>query len=139
MKIPVIWACAFLIVSTPSAMGADKSLGHAEYESKCVACHGAAGKGDGWLAGHLKSGVPSLTRLKRNNGGVFPFDSVYQIIDGRKEVLLHGPRQMPVWGSIYRVDSEKQYDIQSGQYVADESATRARILALIDYLSRLQE
>ncbi len=139
MKIPSSWAFAILIALPACALAADKSLGQLEYESKCVMCHGAAGKGDGWFSGYLKSGSPSLTRLKRNNGGVFPFDSVYQVIDGRKEVLVHGPRQMPVWGAVYRVESERQYDIYSGQYVTDEGVTRARILALIEYISRLQE
>ncbi len=139
MKILGTWACAILVALPACALAADKSLGQLEYESKCVMCHGAAGKGDGWFSGHLKGSMPSLTRLKRNNGGVFPFDSVYQVIDGRKEVLVHGPRQMPVWGAVYRVETDRQYDIYSGQYVAAEGVTRARILALIEYISRLQE
>ncbi len=139
MRILSAWAAAALIALPACALAAEKSLGQLEYESKCVMCHGAAGKGDGWFASHLKRGMPTLTRLKRNNGGVFPFDSVYQVIDGRKEVLVHGSREMPVWGRVYRVESEKQYDIYSGQYMADEGVTRARILALIEYISRLQE
>lgn len=118
---------------------ADMSLGQREYESKCVMCHGATGKGEGWLAGHLKRRPPSLARLKSDNGGVFPFDHVYQVIDGRKEVQLHGPREMPVWGGVYRVESDKVYDSPLGQYFADDGIVRARILALIEHISRLQE
>ena len=118
---------------------ADKSIGQREYESKCAMCHGATGKGDGWLSGHLKRGLPSLTQLKKSNGGVFPFDHVYQVIDGRKEVQLHGPREMPVWGAVYRVESDKVYDSPLGQYFADDGMVRARILALIEHISRLQE
>lgn len=139
MKLLSAWAVAALIALPACVLAADKSLGQLEYESKCVMCHGAAGKGDGWFARHLKSAAPTLTRLKRDNGGVFPFDSVYQVIDGRKEVLVHGPRKMPVWGAVYRVESDKQYDIYSGQYLVDEGVIRARILALIEYISRLQE
>ena len=83
--------------------------------------------------------TPSLTQLKKNNGGVFPFDRIYQVIDGRKEVLVHGPREMPVWGGVYRVETDKVYDTYLGQYLADDGMVRARILALIEYLSQLQE
>lgn len=133
------WAAAVLIAMPAGAATVEKSLGQREYEAKCVMCHGASGKGEGWFTKHLKSPTPTLTRLKRNNGGVFPFDSVYQVIDGRKEVLVHGSREMPAWGAVYRVDLEKQFDIYSGQYIVDEGVTRARILALIEYISRLQE
>lgn len=118
---------------------AEKSVGQWQYESKCVMCHGVIGKGDGWLSEFLKSRPPSLTQLQKNNGGVFPFDRIYQVIDGRKEVQVHGPRDMPVWGGVYRVESDKVYDSHLGQYYADDGMVRARILALIEYISRLQE
>jgi len=118
---------------------AEKSVGQREYEGKCVSCHGATGKGDGWLSEYLKRRPPSLTQLRKNNGGVFPFDRVYQVIDGRKVVQVHGPRDMPVWGGVYRVESDKVYDSYLGQYFADDGVVRARILALIEYISRLQE
>ena len=102
-------------------------------------CHGVTGKGDGWFSEYLKHRTSSLTQLKKNNGGVFPFDRIYQVIDGRKEVQVHGPREMPVWGGLYRVDSENTYDSYFGQFYADEGVIRARILALIEYISQLQE
>lgn len=46
-----------------------------------------------------------LTELAKNNRGVFPFDRVHQIIDGRAEVKDHGPRDMPVWGYAFRHQS----------------------------------
>ena len=70
---------------------------------------------------------------------MFPFDRIYQVIDGRKEVQVHGPREMPVWGGVYRVESEKTYDWYFGQFYVDEGIVRARILALIEYISQLQE
>ena len=121
------------------AHAAEKSIGQREYESKCVMCHGVTGKGDGWLSEYLKRSPPSLAQLQKNNGGVFPFDRTYQVIDGRKEVQVHGPRDMPVWGGVYRVESDKAYDSYLGQYFADDGMIRARILALIEYISRLQE
>jgi len=102
-------------------------------------CHGASGKGDGWFTSFLKTRPLSLTQLKKDNGGVFPFDRVYQAIDGRKKVLVHGPRSMPVWGGVYRDESGKEYDTYFGLVYVDEGMVRARILALTEYISQLQE
>ena len=43
----------------------------------------------------------NLTVLTKKNNGVFPFEAVYEVIDGRKEVTAHGTREMPVWGRRY--------------------------------------
>src|SRR5688572_15341845 len=118
---------------------ADRSIGQREYESKCAMCHGATGEGDGWFAQHLKRTPSSLTQLQRKNGGVFPFDRIYQVIDGRKEVQVHGPRTMPVWGNVYRAESDKTYGSALERYFADDGMVRARILALTEYISRLQQ
>jgi len=131
--------CLFFSLTSLPVPAAEKSIGQREYETKCVMCHGVTGKGDGWFTAFLKVRPSTLTRLKKNNGGVFPFDRVYQVIDGRKEVLVHGPRQMPVWGAQYRVESGRQYDTYYGLAYVDEGVVRARILALIDYISQLQE
>jgi mono/diheme cytochrome c family protein len=130
---------ALTLVAPVFTLAAEKSIGQREYEGKCAMCHGVTGKGDGWFSEYLKHRTSSLTQLKRNNGGVFPFDRTYQVIDGRKEVQVHGPREMPVWGGVYRVDSEKTYDSYFGQFYVDEGIVRARILALIEYISQLQE
>jgi len=130
---------ALLAVAVPTlASAADGSIGQREYEAKCVMCHGVNGEGDGWFAQHLKRSPSSLTQLQKRNGGVFPFDRIYQVIDGRKEVTVHGPRTMPVWGSVYRMESDKAYGTALEQYFADDGMVRARILALTEYISRLQ-
>jgi mono/diheme cytochrome c family protein len=133
------WICISMLLPAGMAAAAEKSIGQREYERKCIMCHGAAGKGDGWLTQFLKARPATITELKKRNGGVFPFDRVYQVIDGRKEVLAHGPRDMPVWGAVYRVDSGREYDSYYGLVYVDEGMVRASILALIEYISRLQE
>lgn len=131
--------CLSLLLPAAIAAAAEQSIGQREYESRCVMCHGDSGKGDGWFTRFLKTRPSSIARLKKSNGGVFPFDYVYQVIDGRKEVSVHGPRDMPVWGAVYRAESGKPFDPYYGLTYADEGMVRARILALIEYISQLQE
>jgi mono/diheme cytochrome c family protein len=112
--------------------------GKYEYEAHCAVCHGLSGKADGPFAQQLKSGtvVPNLTELSRRNNGMFSFMRVYQIIDGTQSMAAHGPREMPVWGPRYKSEAgENFYD----DYRADvEAFARARILALTEYVYRLQ-
>jgi len=113
-------------------------IGQAEYMNKCAVCHGASGKGDGGAVDLLKVAPADLTVLSKKNGGVFPVDRVYQVIDGRQAVQGHGSRDMPIWGSIYKKETA-----EAGAYFFEMPYTmdmyvRVRILALIDYLSRIQ-
>ena len=114
------------------------SLGKFEYRNSCVQCHGASGKGDGWLGGFLNKPPSDLTILQKNNGGVFPVERVYKIIEGSEDVLVHGPREMPVWGNRFR--ARPQNDEDAG-FATDEDVreyARTRILALIEHLSTIQ-
>lgn len=117
----------------------DVDVGAFEYRSSCAACHGLSGKGDGPMAGRLKERSTDLTRLARDNGGVFPTQRIYEVIDGRKEVGAHGTREMPVWGTHYLDETSFQYRYtESMGPAAYEALVRARIMALVDYLNRLQ-
>ena len=138
MKIfKLIGASATIIAATgmTTAVAADKvDLGKREYDSNCIACHGKDLKG-GTYVDFLKVTPPDLTQLSRKNGGVFPLEHVYAVIDGRQEVKVHGPRDMPIWG--------RDYQIKTGQHYVDmnhdpEMFVRGRIFALIDYLNRMQ-
>lgn len=131
-----------LISLSVNALALDRSdikldVGKMEYDSACAVCHGLTGKGDGPLKSQLTKPVPDLTVLAKNNKGIFPFDRVYQIIDGRQEVKAHGPREMPVWGRAFNTETSIYFDNYPPQ--DSESAVRSRILALTEYLYRLQE
>jgi mono/diheme cytochrome c family protein len=128
---------AMLVGLSATAVAADKlDIGKMQYESACAVCHGPLGKGDGPLRSQLVSRVPDLTMLARNNSGVFPFDRVYQIIDGRQEIKAHGPREMPVWGRGFNMQSSIFFE--NYPPYDTESNARSRMLALTEYLYRLQ-
>jgi hypothetical protein len=128
-----------LISLSNTVFAAEKvDVGKNEYNSACAVCHGLTGKGDdGPLKSLLARPVPNLTVLAKNNNGVFPFDRVFQIIDGRQEVKAHGPREMPIWGNAFNNQSSLYFDNYPPK--DSESAARSRILALTEYLYRLQD
>jgi mono/diheme cytochrome c family protein len=68
----------------------------------CSNCHGQDATGNGPVA-HLLTAPPSdLTLLKREGMEKFPFEEVYLYsIDRRKNVNLHGYKQMPTWGDAF--------------------------------------
>ncbi|MEL6324972.1 MAG: hypothetical protein AAFQ84_12160 [Pseudomonadota bacterium] len=73
-----------------------------EFMFSCASCHGTDAKGAGYLARYFRDVNPGdLTQLAAKNGGVFPIERVFAVIDGRNQVATHGPRQMPVWGALY--------------------------------------
>jgi mono/diheme cytochrome c family protein len=127
-------ACFGLALDGTAADRVD--VGKLQYESACAVCHGMAGKGDGPLRAQLVRPVPDLTVLASNNRGVFPFDRVYQTIDGRLDVGAHGPREMQVWGRVFSMQSSIYFENYPPHDVA--SAARSRILSLTEYLYRLQ-
>ena len=136
------------ILASPLATHAQKSfdLGKSEYESKCAICHGPIAKGDGVYLKFMNlhelkaKGTGDLTVLARRNGGVFPLKQVYEYIDGTSEVLAHGPRDMPIWGKSYRHQAQKEFRDEDFERAPFDPAmyTRTRILALTDYLNRIQ-
>lgn len=119
---------------------ADTSAGRRDYEHNCAMCHGITGNGSGWLTQYLLVPVPSITELKKSNGGVFPAKRIYEVIDGTKEIKLHGSRSMPVWGRAFLLDEvAKKFGGASGTSRASDDVVRARIRALVDYIATLQE
>jgi hypothetical protein len=127
-------------LSLPGTLFAQEDLGKREYEANCAVCHGLEGKGDGPLAASLKQRVPSLTRLIKENDGIFPFERVYMTIDGTIEEPLpaHGTRDMPVWGDEYKAEVYERHGRYFGGMIA-KGIINGRILALIAYIGGLQE
>jgi mono/diheme cytochrome c family protein len=95
------------------------------FRTYCASCHGVSGRGNGPLADQLRRPPPDLTQFTRRNGGMFPSERVYRIVEGR-DVASHGDREMPVWGDIFKAGS-------SGP------AVKARIDAIVRYLAGIQE
>ncbi len=82
--------------------------GEASYMMYCANCHDPEAEGFGDAVGNLTTLPSDLTTLKRDNGGEFPAERVYQSIDGRIDVEAHGPREMPVWGNVWPADEADQ-------------------------------
>ncbi|CAH1747739.1 Cytochrome c domain-containing protein [Thauera humireducens] len=136
-KVRSMFATAALLISFGAAATQPiVDVGRLEYEGACAVCHGSTGKGDGVFASQLVAKVPDLTTLASRNKGVFPFDHVYQTIDGRTEVAAHGSREMPVWGRGFRQQSSMYFSTVPADNT--ESVARSRILALTEYIYRLQ-
>jgi mono/diheme cytochrome c family protein len=117
-------------------------FGRREFLLSCAVCHGVTGKGDGIYRELLKKSPSDLTRLATENSGVFPFQRIYEIIDGRQDVKAHGPRDMPIWGAIFRKEGEKAEPASPGDSNVPhdpEMYARTRIVELIEYVRRLQE
>jgi mono/diheme cytochrome c family protein len=139
----VLTIAALIMMGTGGyASAAEKMLkadpGKREYENSCALCHGKDGKGAGAITDLLKKAPTDLTTLAKKNHGVFPFDRVYAVIDGREMVRAHGDRDMPAWGDRYSSDSVKAAEYYMDVPYDAEMYARARILSLIDYLDRIQ-
>jgi mono/diheme cytochrome c family protein len=107
---------------------ATSTSGKQTYKRYCAACHGAAARGDGPVAGVLTSPVPDLTTLAKRHGGKFPYDYVMDVLRFGTRFAAHGSSDMPIWGAIFA--STDNYD---------QAAVRKRIKDLADYLASLQE
>ena len=129
-RVVTLFGSATLFISAAALAQTSFDVGKRQYESACAVCHGVSGKGDGPYRQFLIKPPSDLTILAKSNGGVLPVSRLYEVIDGRWQVLAHGPREMPVWGRgfIYLDSADLTSDPLAG----------VRILAVIDYINRLQ-
>lgn len=111
-------------------------LGRREFESNCATCHGIDARGDGPMKPFLAHEPTDLTTLARRRGGRFPASQLADLIDGRGLVGPgpHGTREMPIWGRVYREQTDAQVSP-----LPPEWSVRGRILALVKYLETLQQ
>ncbi len=131
------WAAVLLWVSgSLMVMGASAQtrvdFGKRQYDANCAVCHGPTGKGDGIYVDLLKRPTSDLTTMARRNGGVFPVAWAFEVIDGTAG-SGHGTRDMPIWGDEFRVQAEAAVEANYSAFYV-----RGRILALVEYLNRLQ-
>lgn len=98
------------------------------YAAYCASCHGADGKGNGPAASALKTAPTDLTQIQKSNGGKFPSDHVYEVINGRASTPAHGSAEMPVWGPVFRrLSSSRDAEVQQ------------RITNLTEYIQSMQQ
>jgi mono/diheme cytochrome c family protein len=127
-----------------SVQAEDFDIGKSEFRSSCASCHGLDGKGKGPVSDQLKVSPSDLTLLAQNNNGVFPTGPVYETISGSKIISAHGVREMPIWGERFNPivnlphDVDPSYWTLAGPDQSPEVVVRKRILAVIDYLNRIQ-
>jgi hypothetical protein len=113
--------------------------GKTEFQSSCASCHGIDAKGNGPLSKELKTHPTDLTVLTKKHSGVFPFNYIYKVIDGRNEIRGHGSREMPVWGYRFRPLPNFADDYILSPSLSPELIVDSRIRAVIDYLNRIQK
>lgn len=129
---------AALAVSVALSAGsalADAEAGREDFRTRCAACHGPTGEGDGPVAAQLKTPPVDLTVLRDENGGVFPRDQVIAVIDGRDWLDAHGARAMPIWGEIFEAQASKALE---GQFSNPEDLVIERVEDIVDYIETLQ-
>jgi mono/diheme cytochrome c family protein len=123
-----------LLVSRFSAMNVwAATTGKQDFEENCASCHGKDGRGHG-EALYVIPGIkpPDLTKLSRNNRGVFPAEEVYQSIDGRAGIPAHSRLDMPFWGTVFQ-EGGKEFTPDS------EAKANERISNIVSYIKSIQQ
>jgi mono/diheme cytochrome c family protein len=95
------------------------------YRAYCSSCHGADGRGTGPAAAALKSVPADLTKL-RDSTGTFPELKIYNLLTLASASPVHGTKDMPTWGDLFRQANE------------DQMVMKVRVYNLISYLKAMQ-
>ena len=113
------------------------ALGRADYRDNCASCHGVTGKGDGPMRSSLVKPPADLTTIAQRNGGQFPQELIWELIDGRwsEDGGPHGSREMPVWGQEFK---KRAMNKPGDSSRTAEWSARLRIISLLKYLEDIQ-
>jgi hypothetical protein len=158
----VTTAAVMTIVFYARAQDADR--GQIEFLLNCAGCHGTDAKGSGPQSATLHIKPVDLTLLAKRNHGRFDPGAVYQMIDGRNARLSHHSADMPIWGCRHQTPlpalpasttkrkkkipkrilsqmrpHENELDSLLDLPCDSEAAIRERLLAIVSYLSLVQE
>ena len=125
------------IVAQPAAQSAragepprliiESMTGEDSFRFYCATCHGLGGRGDGPVAGSLKTPPPDLTLVTKRHGGAFPRAEIVSFVTGVSDKLpTHGPSDMPVWGPIFRALDPS------------DARVRIRIENIVNFIESLQ-
>jgi hypothetical protein len=134
-----VWSGVLIAASTAIGMtelyAQGTEFGKNDYLKSCVSCHGVTGKGDGPFVRALNKPPPDLTKLSENNKGVFPASRIYDVIDGRIEIMNHGRRDMPAWGDTFTSELTARLPRDFLSKESADAIVRARILTLVEYIT----
>ena len=114
--------------AAPLAMAAQNKdeKGKKLFMTYCASCHGTDGKGGGPVASSLKTLLPDLTNIRKDDKGKFPALHVRNTISGEFGVGAHGSREMPVWGTYFKLK-------------IGGSVSRLNVYALTKYVESIQQ
>ena len=77
--------------------------GQQMYQQYCASCHGENANGGGPAAAACVVTPPDLTKLAKRNGGKFPYDYFYGVLQFGQTMSTpaHGSTDMPIWLPLF--------------------------------------
>ena len=117
-----------LVTTAAAQVYEQTTAGSDVFRTYCASCHGTSARGDGPLAGSMLKKPANLTEIAKRNGGEFPSEMVFKVIDGRQPVKGHGGPDMPVWGDVFTKSRD----------VGDAARVKGVIQSLVDFLGGIQ-
>ncbi|MDH3308858.1 MAG: cytochrome c [Acidimicrobiia bacterium] len=147
VAIPAVLAlCASIILLAPASAGAQKeeamgehpgflaAKGRVTFRRYCASCHGPEADGKGNVAQFLKVRPADLRQFLRRYDGEFPRELIFEVVDGRKVVRTHGPRDMPIWGEVFQ---SPLVDGTAGEESGEDRSNRT-IRELVYFIETIQ-